>query len=269
MSRAILRYSLLAYGISWVLVSPLVLQGLGLAPFHISPLWHGLGALGPVLAAFAMRRASDRTTGLSDLYRRQEAWQPARFVSAALLASPLVLGLVALGVLWAFGGDLGLSGLTGAFATPQWLASMAVGSVLYGLGEEPGWRGWLLPHLQRETSAVKATILLSFIWAGWHVPFFFYRFAFQGPATFVGFFVGLLAGAFWLTFVFNSTGGSVWTVTGWHMLWNVVSQAALEMSMPFVAVLNTLMIVLGFGVAVVWGRRGLCHRASHTDGGPE
>ena len=252
-----LRYSFLAYGISWLLVLPLVLDGLGITALELSPLWHGLGALGPVTAAFLMRRSADPSVRLGDLYRRRGPTHLSRFWTGMVLVSPLLLlGLGLLGVT-AFGGDQDYAGLADALSSPEWLGSVFVGSVLYGLGEEPGWRGWLLPHLQRHRGAVTSTLLLTVIWAGWHAPFFAYRFDLGGPVMIVGFFIGLLAGAFWLTFAFNSTGGNVWVVAVWHVLWNISNFLAAALSESLVAVLNALMMVLGFGVAVVWGRKGL------------
>lgn len=39
-----------------------------------------------------------------------------------------------------------------------------------GLGEEPGWRGYLLPRLQKRFSPGRTVWLLGFIWAVWHYP---------------------------------------------------------------------------------------------------
>jgi membrane protease YdiL (CAAX protease family) len=252
-----LRYSVLAYAITWLLVLPLVLEGLGVGVPEISPLWHGLGALGPVTAAFLMRRSENRSFGLRDLYRPRATTCLSRPWTGLLLLSPLLLlGFGFIGVTVVTGAP-DLVGLAEAISSPEWLGSVFVGSVLYGLGEEPGWRGWLLPYFQRDRGAVTSTLLVGAIWGGWHAPFFAYRFELGGPGMVVGFFVGLLAGALWLTFVFNSTGGSVWVVAVWHVLWNVSNFLAAAVSDSLVAVLNGLMMVLGFGVAVVWGRREL------------
>ncbi len=255
-SQSILRYGALAYGITWVLTLPLVLQGLGMIPPVVSPHWHGLGALGPACAAFLMRRSADPSVRLRDLYARKRAGGISQMWTRILLLSPLLLlGVGLLGVS-AFGETTDYTRLADALSRPEWLASLLVGSVFYGLGEEPGWRGWLLDRLQRERGAVTSTLFLAVIWAGWHAPFFAYRFDF-GAGTVVGFFIGLLAGAFWLTFLFNSSGGSVWTVALWHVIWNVSNIVAAEISVTVVAVLNALMIVLGFGVVALWGRRNL------------
>jgi len=277
-TRRVLWFSLIAYGVTWFLVLPLVLQNAGRMPFQIPGLWHGAGALGPLVAAFFMRRGSDPQAGLGDLYRRQGPAGVSAWLQWVMVMTPLILAGLTLAGVAAFWGPLDFSGLAEALASPAWVASTAVGSVLYGLGEEPGWRGWLLPHLQENRGAVRATLILSLIWAGWHAPFFFYRFPFEGAITIVGFFIGMLAGAFWLTFLFNSTGGSVWAVVFWHMIWNVVSISALQMSEPVVVILNALMMVLGFGAVVLWGRQDLTlwpgsrtesspNRAAAPDGG--
>ena len=39
-----------------------------------------------------------------------------------------------------------------------------------GLGEEPGWRGFLLPRLQARISGEKYVWILGLIWAVWHYP---------------------------------------------------------------------------------------------------
>jgi membrane protease YdiL (CAAX protease family) len=252
-----LRYVLLAYGISWLLVLPLVLQGLGWRVMTVSPLWHGAGALGPVGAAFLMRRSADRSTRLLDVYRRQGEAGISPLWTAAITLSPLLLLGLSLAGVAVFAGAPDFGDLAASVSRSDWLASVFVGSVLYGLGEEPGWRGWLLPHLQRRRGAVASTLVLAVIWAGWHAPFFAYRFDLGGPGMVFGFFIGMLAGAFWLTFVFNSTGGSVLVVAVWHVLWNIANLVAAEISDTVLAGLTTLMMIVGFGVAAVWGRRNL------------
>jgi len=251
------RYVLLAYGITWLLVLPLVLEGLGWQAITVSPLWHGAGALGPVGAAFFMRRSGDRSTRLLDVYRREGEPSISRAWTAVIALSPLaLLGLTLVGVA-IVAGTPDFGGLVSSVSDSDWLGSLFVGSVLYGFGEEPGWRGWLLPHLQRARGAVASTLVLAVIWAGWHVPFFAYRFDLGGPGMVFGFFLGMLAGAFWLTFVFNSTGGSVLVVALWHTLWNVTNLVAAEISNTVLAVLTTLMMFVGFGVVAVWGRTSL------------
>lgn len=102
----------------------------------------------------------------------------------------------------------------GRYAYLAWVVGLLLSSVAYGFGEETGWRGFALPGLQRDRSALSATLILTAFWALWHAPFFFYRYEF-GLGQIVGFFLGLLAGAIWLTCLYNATGGSVLMVAIW------------------------------------------------------
>jgi membrane protease YdiL (CAAX protease family) len=38
------------------------------------------------------------------------------------------------------------------------------------LGEEPGWRGYALPILQRRFGPVTGALVLGLVWAVWHLP---------------------------------------------------------------------------------------------------
>ena len=41
-----------------------------------------------------------------------------------------------------------------------------------GLGEELGWRGFLLPRLQARHSALVSSIIVGIVWGFWHLPLF-------------------------------------------------------------------------------------------------
>ena len=43
-------------------------------------------------------------------------------------------------------------------------------NMLFALGEELGWRGFLFPELKKKTSSVKAIFASGIIWGVWHAP---------------------------------------------------------------------------------------------------
>jgi membrane protease YdiL (CAAX protease family) len=94
-------------------------------------------------------------------------------------------------------------------ADPAWVANLVAASLAYGIGEEPGWRGFALPRLRASRSALRATLILMVLWALWHTPYFTYRYHIVGISGYAGFFPCFVAGAIWLTFLYNSSGGSV------------------------------------------------------------
>ena len=94
--------------------------------------------------------------------------------------------------------------------------------MITGFGEETGWRGYALARLQRRHGPIRATLTVTAGWAIWHIPLFFVlaSYADFGPLMALGWLIGLAAGAFVLTAVFNVTGGSVLAVAVWHATYN-------------------------------------------------
>lgn len=231
----LVAYFALAFAISWIALSPLVL---GLA---VPAAWHGLGAVGPAAAAIAV--ASRQPGALRELLRSATRWRSTPGWLAVTLLSPLALFAIAVAVT-----RPDLSAVSARIVDPTALADIAVASLAYGFGEELGWRGFALPRLQRRRGAFAATAILAVLWAAWHAPLFAYRFPLSAPGV-AGFAVTLFAGALWLTFLYNSTGGSVLAVALWHVSWNALN-VSFAPAQTTVAVANALM--LGVAAAVLW-----------------
>jgi len=81
-----------------------------------------------------------------------------------------------------------------------------------GLFEEIGWRGFALPHLQRRYSALVSSLILGLVWSFWHFPNFFF-FTPTKLAIFVP--MGMVISVIY-TWVYNSTGGSLFAVVVLH-----------------------------------------------------
>lgn len=91
-------------------------------------------------------------------------------------------------------------------------------SSFFGFGEEVGWRGFALPRLLNKLKALIASILLTFFWALWHLPLFFYR---PGYTTMewtgiLGWAFSLLTGSILLTWLYNSSRASVLICAVFH-----------------------------------------------------
>ncbi|MBA3822983.1 MAG: CPBP family intramembrane metalloprotease [Ktedonobacterales bacterium] len=240
----LVTYFLLAYGITWVLLSPLVLQQWRVIGIIVPPVWSGIGALGPITAAFLTATLSGGKAAIADLISGMTRWRVG-LLGWGLALSPVLLFLVALGVLPLLGQPFpDPARLSSSAVGAPWLFAGLLASVVYGIGEEPGWRGFALPRLQRRWNALLATTVLTGLWACWHAPFFVYRFQF-GPGEVIGFVTSLYAGALWLTFVYQVTGGSTLVTMIWHMLWNAVIAVGMVLSPLLAAILSTLMIIIG------------------------
>lgn len=253
----LVAYFVLACVISWVAVAPLIAAGLGLTEWNPSPSWHSLGALGPMAAAVLVTAAMAGRSGLAEFWSRLARWRVGP-VWWLLAVSPVVLCAAAYFAMRIAGARLeSFAALRSAFANPVWVSGMFLASLAYGLGEEPGWRGFALPRLQHGRSALVATIILSVGWGLWHVPYFLYRYHLQSVTEYVGFYLGLFAGAVWLTFLYNSTGGSTLLVVVWHTVWNAVALVAIALSPTLVALTSGLIMLGGIVALFVGGPRRL------------
>jgi membrane protease YdiL (CAAX protease family) len=107
------------------------------------------------------------------------------------------------------------------------LATEFVRILLFGgpLGEELGWRGFVLPRLQGPRTAFRASLLLGLIWGVWHVPLYFVPGTGQfdtvsggmSPAFAIGAFVAWTMGlSIVFTWLFNETRGSLIVVILFH-----------------------------------------------------
>jgi membrane protease YdiL (CAAX protease family) len=173
----------------------------------------------------------------------------------AVLGTPILFFVAALISRLLFGGwpDLGEFGRSEEFASlgllPHWLASI----VFFGFGEEAGWRAFALPRLQTvRRSALTAALVLSLIWAGWHVPLFSFVMGFKdmGLAAVPGWFFFMVTGSVLLAWLYNSTGGSILIVAVFHGTLDVTinSPAGPELA----NVMGALVTVWGL-VVLVWG----------------
>jgi membrane protease YdiL (CAAX protease family) len=84
--------------------------------------------------------------------------------------------------------------------------------LLFGGGglEEPGWRGFALPLLQKRYSPLRSSLILAVIWAFWHWPLFWFEDWQVGPLGVVYYLLLVVAPlAILFTAVFNRTGGSL------------------------------------------------------------
>jgi membrane protease YdiL (CAAX protease family) len=121
-----------------------------------------------------LRRRSRRSSCACSSARKGLRDHSARFGDGGHLVAlflPIALAAATIGVSVA----AGLSEFNPDTDKPLWyvlllllLVGTPVSSVL-ALGEEYGWRGYLLPKLL-PLGEVKASIILALIWAPWHLP---------------------------------------------------------------------------------------------------
>lgn len=210
--RPLVSFFVLAYAFTWLGWLPFVLSqsGLGLLPIH-SDFLPLLGEFGPTAAGFIMVALTAGKPGARDLLRRTLQWRVNWlwyvFIFAGVPAVSLLSFLVLPGV------AATLPALSVPFVVQFALLfaqSVIIASLTQALGEEPGWRGFALPRLQRRYGPVLGTLILGPLWAGWHLPLFLTTaFPERTPLAFFVFVLSTTSLSFVLTWVVNRSQGSV------------------------------------------------------------
>lgn len=254
----------MAYFFSWIIFVPLALNKLEViflfphdeAHAREIDLWHSFGGIGPILSAILAVRLFDGKRGFSNFFK-QYSLKKITFAGWFLSLFPVFLFMIAVLFsrivegrwidLFAFFRDNKLCSPLNFF---MWFLPI----LTYGFGEEGGWRGFVLPHLQSKYNALTATFILWFFWLGWHIPTFFYRYQLSGMML-IGFIFGLFAGAVLLTFTYNCTRGSLLAVSLWHFTFNFVSMIGNQVMMA--ATMSSLVIASAVFVLIKYGRKNL------------
>jgi membrane protease YdiL (CAAX protease family) len=227
----IAQFSALAYALSWAWWTPIVWPYLGRVtltqplPDELNEVGAGrvaLGMFGPLLAAVVMRLLVSRE-GLKGTLGMRRSW---RYYLAALAGPALFVAVVV-----AVDHVTGL----GRFTPPGSLAVLGPTILVVGtaagvpltIGEEYGWRGYLLPRLLPlgETSA---TVILAAIWAGWHLPILLIGLNYPGQplwAVLPVFAATLALMTFAFTWMYVASGGSVMVVSVMHAALNAASDS--------------------------------------------
>lgn len=225
MNKQLWIYIGIAYFITWTIVFGIYfLYTQNSITLNQLNFYFTFGSLGPFLSAIITTLIFYKKDGLRKLFA---TLQHRRLNKKSLLlsCSPLLLFLVGwllypllTGKWFSFDTTKEQFNLTNTASYFGW----ALPFIAYALFEELGWRGFALPHLQTKFSAFKSTIILSFIWALWHAPFFLWRFNLTVGIG-IGFFFGIFVGAIILTSIFNLSRGSVLAAIIFHLTNNIAS----------------------------------------------
>ena len=196
---------------------------------------------GPALAAFA-------TTWLFGGRVRDFAWgwgsgryQWLAYVIPFLYAVPVYLVAWATGLAGFFNpaaaakiaGDYGLTAVgPGAAFTVYAVISLTVGFVpktARALGEEIGWRGFLVPELSKVTGFVGTSVISGLMWSAWHYPGILLGNYNAGTAPWIGltcFTAAVVAESFIFTWL-TRRSRSLWPAAFLHGAHNTLIQLVL------------------------------------------
>ena len=205
----VVLFFVLAYLLSWS-IWPLMLLNAESSP---------MVPFGPLLAALMLTAVVSGWRGIVALVKPLGRWRvhPAWYL-IALLGPFLVTGLS------------GVAAVLMGAPSPGWgvysdwlgLATTIVATMLIvGLFEEPGWRGYALPRMQRSHSALWAALVLGVVWTLWHLPEMLGDPGERDPIPYI---LSVVAQSVLLAWIYNSTGGSLLLVILCHAAVNTAAK---------------------------------------------
>jgi membrane protease YdiL (CAAX protease family) len=176
----------------------------------------GPNPLGPLIAALIVTGLAEGRVGMRTLLGRLVRARIGFSSYAIIFGLPILLCAVAIAIMALFGQRIALPTAAALRELPERFIFILL---FIGLGEEPGWRGFALPRLQRTHSALIASLILAPIWALWHLPLMGNEFPL---AIIPAFLISLLGGTLIQTWLFNRSKGSVFGQMLFHATVNTV-----------------------------------------------
>jgi len=170
----LLAYFILAYAITWIgsLLYYFALPHNGQLPFFLNIPGTIVWYYGPCLAAIIVARVTGGKGSLRKLFSGLWNWRVGWKWYAFIVLYPLGLHLAVSYLDWWLGGSAPVffqaEGIPEANIWLTILVLFLMQVFLRGIGEETGWRGFALPHLQSKMSPLSSSLLLGVLWALWH-----------------------------------------------------------------------------------------------------
>jgi membrane protease YdiL (CAAX protease family) len=259
-TKTLLAFLAITFGLSWL---PMALYMTFPDPFtslfgeiSTSNPFFILAVYAPSISGIILVWCHYGLKGVGSFFRRLFLWRaPIQWWLFLLLGIPVII--------YSAAAIIGTIGEPFRFSPWYMLFPALLQSLLLGpIGEEFGWRGLVLPILQRRLSPFWASLLLGTVWAVWHVPAFLMSGTPQSAWSFGPFFVGLLAIAMIMTPLFNASRGSLLIAIFYHLnIMNPIFPDAQPWDSYLLAIIAVLIVFLnrremfqlGSGVTEVLG----------------
>jgi uncharacterized protein len=236
-TRSIFRFCLLTFGLSWTWWTLRLfphwresfLTGIPIARASLSLLDVTPGMFAPWIASLFLRWL-DRVPNVPRPLGLNRIWQ----YYLLSVAVPVVAVILAILVYPLFGAESFAWAGNDPF---QWLLSLipiTLLASLTALGEEFGWRGFLLPLLL-PLGKGKASLIVGAVWGTWHIPIILSGFTYPGQPIMIAvavFIPSVILISFWFTELFIRSSESVALAALAHGTLNALSEISSPRHFP-------------------------------------
>jgi uncharacterized protein len=168
--------------------------------------WNSFFAPGALMAALVVVLVTEGPRGLLRLGSRVIRWRVSWVWYALAVGVPLFVHVASTSANVVLGASApSLSMLTPWYGLPLAVAIHAISPLHAPLVEEPSFRGFAQPELQKGRSPLAATAIMAVLITGWHLPLFFMPVFQLHPIGIVT----TVAVTFWYAWLLNHASGSV------------------------------------------------------------
>jgi len=175
---------------SWLFFLPLILNGYGIISINndilpiLTPIIIIIGAFGPTIGVCYSLYTLNGKGAIKEYFK---LFLSLKFGWKVWLSIFLILGIPAF-LAWIipefFGQDRFSSYLPNFFVFPIYIIFCMF---LGGGQEEIGWRGYIMPYLEKRYGIIVSPFIFGIIWAIWHIPLWFIPGSTQVYMNFFGF----------------------------------------------------------------------------------
>ncbi len=253
-------YILLAFSWTWLIAFAMLFTGLTDDVFSPSPLFILGGILSnvsPSLAALLVTRINGGKEALKRLTGRFKVKSQRGWTGLTLVIVPTVTALTTILSHFFF------REYRFALVAPM-IAMGLVWPLFSGMGEEFGWRGYLLPRLIKRFGLMKAALLLGILWEVWHLPMHYMAYRTYGVYMIPAFlnigFLNLTLNAVIMAIIYAVNKGSIklmvlyhYTITASAIILGALFTA--EASPKFTVLESLLSCTLFFIAAIILYRK--------------
>jgi uncharacterized protein len=243
--RPVISLFVLSYVGTWLIWAPLVVAQDSM-PGALGFVLALLGSLVPSSVAIVLVARLHGKAGLRKFLARLTKFRVGVRWYAALLLLPMLVPL-GVGLSVVFGGSKPSLDTTVLGALMLFAFQIFPGSAM---GEELGWRGFALPYLQREHSALGVSLFIGALWSLWHFPLYLVGTDIRPLSIFPAFVLAVIATSVICSWLYNSTGGSLLIIVLFHAASNLpitllIAPYGEQSARPFLFYLALLVVAAG------------------------
>ena len=178
------------------------------------------GIYGPTISGIVTTLLFDGLKGVLKLLKKVFIWNIPFRNYLYIILLPIIFVIIGIGFYNLFIGDIGSFDKAAFLSIPTVLWA---GFYAGPLGEELGWRGFLLPELQKKHSNLKSAIIIGVIWFIWHIPLWWAPFGtlVSGESisflTVTAYFLMLICLSIIITWLVINSNGSILVAILFHL----------------------------------------------------